>query len=81
MADRSIVSGWIEEVTLERKAAERQLRRKRADGRMTAENIRTLVEQLKGIVTILEMADPEDRRAVYQELNVSITHHLTADCM
>lgn len=73
--DPSIVSGWIEEVKLERKAAELQLRRKGGDGRMTGEEIRSLVEQLKGIVAILQTADPEDRRAVYQELNVSITYH------
>ena len=73
--DPSIVSGWIEEVKLERKAAELRLRRKRGDGRMTGEEIRSLVEQLKGIVAILQTADAEDRRAVYQELNVSIRYH------
>ena len=73
--DPTIVSGWIEEVKLERKAAELQLRRKRGDGRMTREEIRSVVEQLKGIVAMLNNADPEDRRAVYQELNVSITYH------
>ena len=31
---------------------------------MTAEEIRSLVEQLKGIVAILQTADPEDRRSV-----------------
>ena len=47
----------------------------RGDGRMTGEEIRSVVEQLKGIVAILQNADPEDRRAVYQELNVSIRYH------
>jgi hypothetical protein len=28
-----------------------------------------------GIVAILQNADPEDRRAVYRELNVSIRYH------
>jgi site-specific DNA recombinase len=73
--DPSIVSGWIEEVRLERKAAELELCRGHGAGRMTREEIRTIVEQLKGIVAILNEADPEDRRAVYQELNVSITYH------
>jgi site-specific DNA recombinase len=73
--DPSIVGGWIEEVKLERKAAELQLRRRRGDTRLTGEEIRSLVEQLKGIVAILQTADPEDRRAVYQELNVSIRYH------
>ncbi len=74
-SDPSIVSGWIEEVKLERKAAELQLRRKRGDGRMTGEEIRSLVEQLKGIVGVLENAYPEDRRSIYQELNVSVHYH------
>ena len=73
--DPSIVGGWIEEVKLERKAAELQLRRRRGDTRLTGGEIRSLVEQLKGIVAILQTADPEDRRAVYQELNVSIRYH------
>jgi hypothetical protein len=50
-------------------------RRKRGHGRMTGEEMRSIVEQLKGIVAILQNADPEDRRAVYQELNVSIRYH------
>jgi len=33
------------------------------------------VEQLKGIVSILRSAGPAERRAVYQELGVSITYH------
>lgn len=73
--DASIVSGWIEEVKLERKAAELQLHRKRGDLRLTDDEIRSLVDQLKGIVAILQTADSESRRAVYQELNVSIRYH------
>jgi site-specific DNA recombinase len=73
--DASIVGGWIEEVTLERKAAVFQLRRTHGNARMTGEEIRSLVEQLKGLVALLESADPADRRAVYQELNVSIEFH------
>ena len=42
---------------------------------MTSEEIRSLVEQLEGIVAIIQTAHPEDRRAVYQEINVSITYH------
>jgi hypothetical protein len=73
--DPSVISRWIDEVQLERKASELQLRRQRGDNRMTGEEIRSLVEQLRGIVSILQNADPEDRRAVYQELNVSIDYH------
>ncbi len=42
---------------------------------MTGEEIRSLVEQLKGIVGVLENAYPEDRRSIYQELNVSVHYH------
>jgi DNA invertase Pin-like site-specific DNA recombinase len=71
--DASIVSGWIEEVKLERKAAELQLRREHPT--LSKDDIRSLVLQSKGIVEILAQADPEDRRAVYQELGVSIIYH------
>jgi hypothetical protein len=33
------------------------------------------VEQLNGIVAILDKAEPEDRRAVYQQLNISNAYH------
>ncbi len=42
---------------------------------MTREEIRSLVEQLMGIVGVLQNAHPDDRRAIYQELNVSIRYH------
>ena len=34
-----------------------------------------IASQLKGIVGVLQNAHPEDRRAIYQELNVSIRYH------
>jgi hypothetical protein len=42
-------------------AAELPLRRKRGDGRVTGEEIRSLVEQLKGIVGVLQNAHPGRR--------------------
>jgi hypothetical protein len=71
----SIASGWIEKVKLERKAAELQRHRRRGDERMTGEEIRSLVEQLKEILAILQTADPEERRAAYNELNISVRYH------
>ena len=60
---------------LARKAAEVALR-PRGDGtRLTAGEIKNLVGQLKGIVEILSNADPEDRKAVYQELNLAVVYH------
>jgi len=71
--DPSIVGGWIEEVKLERRAAELRLRK--THPALSKDDIRSLVLQSKGIVEILAQADPEDRRAVYQELGISITYH------
>lgn len=73
--DPSIVNGWIEEVKLERRAAELELRRKTGDNHLTIEDIRSLVEQLKGIVGVLALASAESRREVYQQLNVAIEYH------
>lgn len=73
--DPSIVNVWIQEVKLERKAAEFELRRNTGDNHLTNEEIRSLVEQLKGIVGVLEHASAESRRAVYQQLNVALEYH------
>ena len=56
-------------------AAEAALRLKPNDRRIDAGEIKELVGQLKGIVNILHNADPEDRKAVYQEPNLSIVYH------
>ena len=37
--------------------------------------IKAQVRQLKDIVAVLANADPEDRRAIYTELGVNLTHH------
>ena len=60
---------------LARKAAEISLRPKTSNGRLTSAEIKDLVGQLKGIVAILANADPEDRKAVYSELNLAVIYH------
>ncbi len=52
-----------------------QARLDAARHRLTTEEVRTLVDQLKGIVSTLDNTDPEHRRAVYQQLNVTIVYH------
>ena len=37
--------------------------------------IKALVRQLKDIVAVLADADPEDKRAIYDELGVNLTYH------
>ena len=73
--DPTIVGEWIAEVKLARKAAEISPQPKTADGRLTSAEIKDLVSRLKGIVAILDNADPIDRKAVYSELNLSIVYH------
>lgn len=73
--DPSVISRWIDERSARAQSQRTPAPRQRGDNRMTGEEIRSLVEQLRGIVSILQNADPEDRRAVYQELNVSVDHH------
>ncbi|MCP4086111.1 MAG: hypothetical protein GY745_13800, partial [Actinomycetia bacterium] len=34
-----------------------------------------IVRQLKGIADILANAEPEDRKAIYSELNLAVTYH------
>ncbi|MCP3935918.1 MAG: hypothetical protein GY708_11165 [Actinomycetia bacterium] len=60
---------------LARKAAEIALRPKGTDGRPTSTEIKDLVRQLKGIVAILANSNPEDRKAVYSELNLAVVCH------
>ncbi|MDH5313661.1 MAG: hypothetical protein OEW66_07450 [Actinomycetota bacterium] len=73
--DPAIVGEWIEEVKLARKAAEVALRPRGDGSRLSADEIKKLVTQLKGIVEILKHADSEDRRAVYRELNLAVVYH------
>ena len=73
--DPAIVSQWITEVKLARKAAQVALRPKSTDGRLTAAEIKDLLSQLKGIVAILANAEPQDPKAVYNELNIAIVYH------
>ena len=51
------------------------LRPRGDSSRLSADEIKKIVTQLKGIVEILEHADPEDRRAVYRELNLAVVYH------
>jgi len=73
--DPAIVGEWIEEVTLARKGAEIALRPTTTKGLLTSAEIKHLVRQLKGIVATLANAEPEDRKAVYSELSLTVVYH------
>lgn len=59
----------------ERRNIERDLGRKPTPRKHTKNEIKALVCQLKDIVGTLANADPEDKRAVYDELGVNLTYH------
>ena len=59
----------------ERKRVERELSRKPTSRKLMATEIKTLVRQLKDIVAVLADADPETKRAIYDELGVNLTYH------
>ena len=73
--DIAVVGTWISEVERERQKLQRQLSVRPKNQSMTTTEIRDLVEQLRGIVGVLANASPADRRAVYDELGVSLTYH------
>ncbi len=71
----TVVATWIAEVERERKSLERDLGRKPTPLKHTKNEIKALVRQLKDIVGALADADPEDKRAIYDELGVNLTYH------
>ena len=73
--DIAVVGTWISEVERERQKLQRQLSVRPKNQSMTTTEIRDLVEQLRDIVGVLANASTADRRAVYDELGVSLTYH------
>ena len=73
-ADATIVAGWMAEVQGERLRAERELGAVSANGKLTKEQIRRLVLQLKDIAAVLASADPKDKAEVYAELGVRVSY-------
>jgi site-specific DNA recombinase len=72
--DLDVVGAWIAEITRERSRLERDIGRKPTGHQFTAVEIKAMVRQLKNIVDILNNADPETQRAVYDELGVKLTY-------
>ena len=74
-SDITSAAVWIAEVEQERKNLARQLSHKPTTRRLTENEIRALVVQLRDIVVVLAHADPLDKRAIYEELGVNLTYH------
>jgi site-specific DNA recombinase len=73
--DITIAATWIAETERERRALERQLGHNPTPRKLTRAEIKALVAQLRDIAAVLADADPLDKRAVYEELGVKLTHH------
>jgi site-specific DNA recombinase len=72
--DPVLVQQWITQVQAEKAVAEADLRRINGRHIMTAEEIKTLVEAMAGIATILREADPTDKAEVYRQLGIKLTY-------
>jgi hypothetical protein len=73
--DLTVVATWIADVERQRKSLERELGRKPTTRKLAKSEIKALVHELKDIVAVLADADPEDKRAIYDELGVNLTYH------
>jgi site-specific DNA recombinase len=73
--DVTSVGSWIAEVERERQRIERLTGGRPTSRPLTQPEIKALVGQLRDIASILDDADPKDRRAVYDELGVTLTYH------
>ena len=73
-ADATVVASWMAEVQGERLRAERELGALTPGGKLTKEQIRRLVLQLKDIASVLATADPRLKAEVYAELGVRVSY-------
>lgn len=74
-SDITIAATWIAEIERERRNLERELGRKPTPRKLTQNEIKALVVQLRDIVAVLADAEPLDKRAIYQELGVNLTYY------
>ena len=77
-ADPALVAVWSREVQAQRTAVQAQLAgitNGQAPGRrMTADEIRNLVDALGGLLSILDEAEPADKLEVYRRLGLRLTY-------
>jgi hypothetical protein len=71
----SVAVEWISETQTERKRLERQLGQRVPGGGLTAEEVKTLVTELKRIVDVLAGADPVDKGDLYDKLGISLSYN------
>lgn len=73
--DITVVGTWIAEVERDRRRLQRLLDDRSTARSLTTAEIRDLVAQLRNVTSALAAASPADRRAVYDELGVTLTYH------
>lgn len=73
-SDLTVAATWIAEVERERKHLERELGRKPTQRRLTQNEIKAMVAQLRDIVAVLADADPVDKRIIYDQIGVKLTY-------
>jgi hypothetical protein len=72
---KRIIAGWTAEVAATRVTAQAQIRQAtQTTGRMTADEINTLVSALGSILTVLRDADPLDKAEVYARVGLQQTY-------
>jgi len=74
-SDITIAASWIAEIERERRDLERELGPKLTPCKLTENEVKVVVAQLRDIVAVLADADPLDKRAIYEDLGVKLTHH------
>ncbi len=73
-ADPAVVADWIADVQMKRTQAEQELTKAQSSGRLTEKQIRSIVDGLKSIATVLADADPKVKAQLYDELGVTVTY-------
>jgi site-specific DNA recombinase len=77
-ADPALVAAWSREVQAQRVTAAAKLARleeqRGSSRRMSREEIRTLVDALGGLLSVLRRADPEDKGEVYRQLGLHLSY-------
>lgn len=79
-ADPVLVTGWLNEVQVERAAAVAALeqtgaRRETTPPRLTRQEINDTVEALGGFLAILRKADPADKAEIYRQLGLRLSYN------
>ncbi len=75
-ADPATVSAWITEAAAEERAAQAELDalQQASPPALTVEKVMSAVTELRGLVSVLEGAEPKERAELYAALGVEITY-------